>query len=199
MSEVCCNLVGNFDDVGFNLPGGCFISVNNNINTEYGNFQCDNLDTSGYTVGSLNLSAYIDPPDVYSGCGGRAGVQILWLRKYNCSIDRLHFIYAGEGRSFRSTGAENFVTLNTEFTKRTKIINASSQSGPGALYTDNEQIEGLGMTFSKGPITFDTSSSEGCTLANMGIGTGSYYLQNFNMELVPGSIPVVNYTFAYLP
>jgi len=200
MANNCCNLVGNFDDVGFTFPTGCFISVNANENTEYGNFECvEGTDVSGYTVGSLNLSAYIDPPDVYIGCPGRAGVQILWLRKYDCNLNQLHFIYAGEGRSFRSIEADEYVDLNTEFNKRTRMINASSQSGPSALYTDTEQIEGLGMTFGDGPITFNTSTADGCTLDNMGIGTSPYYLQNFNMELVPGNIPVVNYTFAYIP
>ncbi len=53
------------------------------------------------------------------------------------------------------------------------------------------------MKFEDGPISFDTSTAAGCTESNMGIGTGDYYLQNFNVELVPGSIPVVNYTYAY--
>ena len=55
------------------------------------------------------------------------------------------------------------------------------------------------MIYSVGPISFDTSSEAGCTLGNMGMGTGDYYLQNFRVELVPGAIPVANYTFAYVP
>ena len=87
--------------------------------------------------------------------------------------------------------------MTQEYSKKSQIISASSQSGPQAMYTDIEQTEGVGMSYSKGPITFDTSSEATCTLDNMGVGTSDYYLQNFNIELVPGQIPVANYTFAY--
>lgn len=197
MATGCCNLVGSFfNNTGFNLPIGCFISVNNNINTELSNQDCDLV--GGVTVGTLNISGYADS-GVFSGCPGRAGVTVLWQRKYDCSNDELHFIYGGEGRSFMSGNSESYVSLNKVFGQKTRTVNASSQSGPAALYTDIEQIEGIGMNYSKGPISFDTSSEGGVTLSNMGIGSGDYYLQTFNIELVPGSIPVANYTFAYAP
>lgn len=200
MADSCCKLVGNFfNDTGFTFDSlaGCFISVNNNINTEYTDYGCDEM-LGGYSVGSLNLSGYADNK-AYVGCPGQASCQILWIRKYDCEQDRLHFIFAGQGRSSVSGDADTLVTLNKEFPNKTRIINASSQSGPTSIYTDMEQTEGLGMTYNKGPISFDSSYEAGCTLNNLGIGTSDYYLQNFRIDLVPGSIPVANYTFAYNP
>ena len=198
MASDCCKFVGNFfNQTSFTFPEGCFTSVSNNINTEYADFECNDL-IGGYTVGSLTLTAYAGV-EIFKGCPGRAGVQVLWLRKYDCSNDKLHFIYAGEGRSFMSDNASSYVSLNKTFSKNTKMISASSQSGPFSLFSEIEQVEGLGMKYTKGPITFDTATSNGCSLPNMGIGTGSYFLQNFSIELVPGSIPVANYSFAYVP
>jgi len=196
----CCNLVGNFlSETGLQLPGGCFISVNTNINTEYSDQGCDSM-LGGYTVGSMNLSAYVST-EVYTGCGGRAGAQVIWIRKYDCELDLLHFIFAGEGRSFLSDDISGFgtISLNNTYPNRTRSLSASAQSGPTSFYTDVIQIEGKGMAYSGGPISFDTSNQAGCTLANMGLGVSDYYLQNFSIELVPGAIPVANYTFAYTP
>jgi len=200
MASSCCKLVGNFYDettFDFSQFGGCFISVNNDINTEYNDYSCEDM-LGGYSVGSLNLAGYAGT-DAYIGCPGSASVQVLWLRKYDCENDKLYFIYAGEGRSSVSGDAEKYVSLNKEFPNKTSIISASSQSGPNSIFIDIEQTEGIGMAYNVGPISFDTSSEAGCTLDNMGMGTSAYYLQNFRVELVPGSIPVANYTFAYIP
>lgn len=194
----CCSLVGNFlSATGLGLPGGCFISVNINTNTEYSDKGCDDM-LGGFSVGSMNLSAYAGT-DIYTGCGGRAGTQVIWLRKYDCESDILHFIYAGEGRSFLSEDITPGlgISLNNTYPDRTRAISASAQSGPTSFYTDVTQAEGKGMTYSGEPISFDTSSHAGCTLGNMGVGSSNYYLQNFSIELVPGSIPVVNYSFAF--
>jgi len=198
MADNCCKFVGEFfNQTSFTFPAGCFTSVSNNINTEYADFECTEM-LGGFTLGSLTLTAYAGT-DIFKGCPGRANVQVLWLRKYDCSNDALHFIYAGEGRSSMSYNASDYVSLNRTYNKNTRMISASSQSGPTALFTDIEQIEGLGMQYNKGPISFDTSTSAGCTLPNMGIGISSYFLQSFSIELVPGSIPVANYAFAYVP
>lgn len=201
MADDCCKLVGNFfNETGFTFNEqwpGCFISVNANINTEYTDYSCDDM-LGGATVGSLNLSGYADNIP-YTGCPGQASCQILWTRKYDCENDTTHFIFSGEGRSFFSGDADDYVTLNRIFPNKTRLINASSQSGPHTVYTDMEQTEGLGMTYSKGPISFNSSTETGSRMENMGIGTGFYYLQNFRIDLVPGSIPVANYTFAFNP
>jgi len=197
----CCTLVGNFlNDTGISLPNGCFLSVNSNVNTEYSDTGCDEM-LGGYTIGSLNLSGYAGT-EVYTGCGGRAGTQVIWLRKYDCSSDILYFIYAGEGRSFLSEDITlDEISLNNTYPNRTRVLSASAQSGPTGFYTDVTQAEGKGMTYAGGPINFDTSSEVGCTLADIGLSNSgsSLYLQNFSIELVPGSIPVANYSFAYNP
>jgi hypothetical protein len=195
MASECCHLVGNFfSDTGFSIPG-CIVSVNNTINTEFTDNSCGTM-SEGPRIGTLNISGYADT-NIYTGCPARAGVQILWMRKYLCEEDTTLFIYLGPGRSFMQDPASSYVSLGEESSSKTVTVSASSQSGPSTLFSINEQTEGLGMSYSKGPISFSTSSESGCTMGNMGVGTGSYYLQTFNIELVPGSIPIASYTFAY--
>lgn len=186
----CCYLVGQFESItGLNLPTGCIISINNNINTDYTN----SCGYAGQTIGSLNLSGYAST-EAHTGCPGRAGVQVKWLRKYDCENDTTYFIFLGGGRAY--TGGEGHMSsLETAYPVTTKIISASSQSGPSAPFTYVEQTEGRGLSYSGTPITFDTTAPP--TIPNMGLGTGPYYLQNFSIEVVPGAIPVANYTFAY--
>lgn len=191
----CCHLVGNFfNDTLFNFSE-CIISVNNTVNTEMNDYGCGELSLGG-RVGTINISGFADTI-VYTGCPARAGVQVLWMRKFRCDIEKVHFIFLGPGRSFMQDAASSYVTLGVPSEITTDVVTASSQSGPAALFTITKQKEGLGMSYTKGPIAFDTSSESGCTLTNMGVGDGPYYLQTFNIELVPGAIPVASYTFAY--
>lgn len=191
----CCHLVGNFfNDTTFTLPG-CIISVNNTVNTEINDYSCGTL-TIGPRIGTLNLAGYAGT-EIYTGCPARAGVQVLWMRKFRCDINETHFIFLGAGRSFMQEAASAYVSLAQEVDGVTETVVASSQSGPAALFTVANQKEGLGMVYTKGPIAFNTETESGVTLNNMGVGNGPYYLQNFNIELVPGSIPVASYTFAY--
>lgn len=191
----CCHLVGNFfEDTSFNFSD-CIVSVNNTVNTELNDYGCGNI-TEGPRIGTLNISGYVDT-NIYTGCPARAGVQVLWMRKYRCDIDSTHFIFLGAGRSFMHEAASGYVNLIKEASSTTNTVSASSQSGPAALFSINVQKEGVGMSYSKGPITFNTSTESGCTLGNLGVGIGSYYLQTFNIELVPGAIPIASYTFAY--
>ena len=195
MASRCCHLVGNFfSDTGFSIPG-CIISVNNTINTEYTDNGCGSL-TGGPRIGTLNISGYLGTK-IHKDCQGRAGVQVLWARKYDCDTDITHFIFLGAGRSFLQEGALSYATLSSAAASTTITVSASAQSGPSGLFSINNQTEGIGMSFNYGPISFDTDSESGCTLANMGVGKGNYYLQTFNLECVPGSIPVASYTFAY--
>lgn len=194
MVDNCCKLVGNFD--ALSLHGGCVISINSNINTTFPQDCFDDL-SEGASVGSLNISGYVGS-SAHKGCHGRASVQVTWLRKYDCSANNTHFIFTGAGRSFIYGDSSNCsISLERSFTSTTKLISASAQSGPTSLYTDIEQQEGIGMSFSGGPINFNTNSESSCKIANLGIGISEYYLQNFNIEFVPGSIPVANYSFAF--
>lgn len=195
MTSNCCYLVGNFfSHAPFSLPG-CIISVNNNINTEYNDYGCGSL-TGGARIGTINISGYVGT-NIHRECAGRAGVQVLWMRKYDCDNDLTYFIFLGPGRSFIQDGASSYVSIGSAAPDTTITISASSQSGPASLFSINQQTEGVGMRYSEGPIVFDTGSESGCTLSNMGMGRGDYYLQTFNIECVPGSIPVASYTFAY--
>lgn len=192
MATDCCNLVGNFTVPGF-LSDNCIISINSDINSESSDFGCSEL-KEGYRVGSLNVSAYANT-EVYSGCKGRAGVQVLWIRKYDCVNNKLHFIFSGEGRSFKTSSLNiGSISLNKGFSTATKMVNASAQSGPGSLYTLAEQDEGIGMNYIGDPIAFNTSSDTDCKVSDE---DREYYLQNFNIEFIPGAIPVANYTFAF--
>jgi hypothetical protein len=193
MSSSCCYLVGNFDELSLS---NCIISVNNNINTAFSYQGCSN--SGGVRIGTINISGYADTQP-FSGCPGRAGAAVSWLRKFDCENNEVHFIYTGQGRSFSSGGANSFVSLDTTFGDSSSIMSASAQSGPMSLYQSYTQIEGMGLSYSGPPISFNTSSKSGCVVGNMGIGTGEYYLQNFNLEVVPGSIPVASYTFVYRP
>jgi hypothetical protein len=191
----CCQVVGDFfTHAPFSLPG-CIISVNNNINTEYNDYGCGGL-TGGPRIGTLNISGYVSG-EIHQGCPGRAGAQVLWSRKYSCDEDKTYFIFLGPGRSFAQDGAASKVSIGSAAASTSTAISASAQSGPASLFTMSEQTEGLGMSYSHGPISFDTSTESGCTLGNMGLGIGDYYLQTFNIECVPGSVPIASYTFAY--
>lgn len=190
-----CLVVGNFGSgSGLTLPEGCFISANNTINTELENYFCT-TPLGGATIGTLNLSAYQTIAEI-SKVQQRASVTVPWLRKYDCENDKVHFIYVGEGRSSNANALG--VTLNKKVPEvTTQLLSASSQSGPATLYTKIKQEEGFGMAYTKGPINFDTSQESSCKVANMGYGTGSYYLQTFYLEAAIGATPIVTYTFVY--
>lgn len=194
--ESCCHLVGNFFEDSSFVFSGCIISANNTVNTDINDYSCVDGLVQGPRIGTLNLSGY-SGTEIYTGCPARAGVQVLWMRKFRCDINETHFIFLGPGRSFMQEAASTYVSLVQEVAGVTETVVASSQSGPAALFTIANQKEGLGMIYTKGPIAFSTETESGVTLNNMGVGNGPYYLQNFNIELVPGSIPVASYTFAY--
>ena len=190
-----CKVVGNFNtDSGLILPSGCFISVNNNINTEVDNFFCS-TPLGGATIGTLNISAYTDAIEV-SNRQQRAGVTIPWQRKYDCENDTVHFIFVGQGRSY-NVEADDVILNQTLSGGNTQLLSVSSNAGPSAVYFNVEQEEGFGMLYNGGPINFDTTTEVGCRFSNMGFGKGDYYLQNFYLEAAIGALPVVTYTFVY--
>lgn len=190
-----CLVVGNFNaGSGLTLPTGCFISANNTVNTELENYFCA-IPLGGATVGTLNLSAYQTTAEI-SKVNQRASVTVPWLRKYDCENDKVYFIYVGEGRSSNADALG--VKLNKTVTgATTQLLSASSQSGPSTIYTKIKQLEGFGMSYTGGPINFDTSAETSCKFSNMGYGTGSYYLQTFYLEAAIGATPIVTYTFVY--
>jgi hypothetical protein len=190
MASECCQFVGNLD-----LPvEGCIISINVSSNTE--TFWLCNQVKLGPTIGSVSVSAIADT-ELYSGCPSKAGVSILWTRKYDCDTDTVYFINNGEGQSYISGDTAGLATLNSTTGRVYPVISASASSGPTSLYMSIEREDGFGMNYTGGPWEFDTSTKEGVTFNNFGVGTGDLYLQNFDLTLTPGEFPTANYTFAF--
>jgi hypothetical protein len=186
-----CNFAGDF----VSAEDMCVISVQINVNTDYQDYGCGKLH-GGSRVGSLNFSAYSDL-GVYTGKPTRAGCQVLWIKKYSCELDLTLFIFSGQGRSFAEEGTPA-TSLNSVGESNTNIINASSSSGPSSIISSTSQIEGLGMNYTGGPINFNTDTKEGSIMSTPFVNS-SCYLQNFHIEFVPGSIPVANYVFSFIP
>ncbi len=196
MAVDCCYLVGNFPAEG--LPEGCIISLSHNSSTEVS--RAGDHITVGATTGNVTLTGYASN-SIYSGCPSKAGVQIQWVRKYDCVEDQLYFIWAGAGQSFIygdiNQSFDGNITLFESADVSYRILNVSSSSGPAALYTDTDQEDGYGLIYEGGPLEFNTETEDGCTFTNYGIGEGDWYLQNFSIELNPGALPVATYSFMF--
>lgn len=183
----CCNLVGNLD-LGLT---GCIISVNTSSATEIIT-ACGDDPLEGPTIDTLSISAYADV-GVWVGCPSRAGLNIPFVRKYDCINDVVYFIFSGRGQSFFTGEADKHVTLFKVLPTKSEALSASSGGGPSSLYMKSKQTNGYGMSYDGGPINFDTDP-EGTTIALGGIFNKTYYLQSFNFEAQSGQIPVVSYS-----
>jgi len=190
MANECCRLVG---DLGLGL-NGCIISISTSCNTEV-ILACGDQALEGPSTGSINISAYADTV-IWRGCPSKAGVSIPFIRKYDCENDQVHFIFAGQGQSFYTGGANNYVSLKQELPSRCEAISASSSSGPASIYAKSTQVNGYGMTYGGDPISFETTA-ESTTIALGGVLTGTYYLQSFSFDAQPGQLPVVSYSLVY--
>ena len=193
MPAGCCQLVGDFPID----PTKCFISINVSSSTESSLIENEEL-IIGPTIGTVSLTGYAQN-DRYYGCPARASVQVPWIRKWDCDNNEVYFIPTGEGRSSVSGGdISQFASLHW-IVGSYRIVSASSSSGPTAIYTDEEQTDGYGLSYFKGPITFSTSP-DGVTWNGEGLnlGVGTMYLQNFSLELTPGEIPVASYSFVFV-
>jgi len=187
-----CDLVGNFSEISLQ---GCIMSVNCNVNAGISNFGCPGGPSKGPTVGTMTIAAYagdVGPIEV-----GRAGGAVIWQRKYDCDMDVLHFLYVSPGRSFSYGGATDYANIGAESSVRSHIFNASSQSGPSMLYESYDQVEGVGISCSTGPFTVNTGSESGSTFGNLGVGSGDYYLNSFNLDMTNGCFPIVTYSFLF--
>lgn len=192
-AQGCCQLVGSFplDD-----PNNCFISINVSSSTE--SSLINNVDfIIGPTIGTVSVTGYAQN-DVYIGCPSKASVQIPWIRKWDCDNNNVYFIPAGEGKSSKFGSVIGFADLKKTIGSY-RIVSASSSSGPATLYTDEEQTDGYGLDYYKGPISFATSP-DGVTWdgGGLGLGVGLMYLQSFNLELTPGQLPVASYSFVFV-
>ena len=189
MATDCCRLVGNLN---LNLDG-CIVSVNVAGKTDV-NIACGEP-LPGPTTGSVSLTGYVTD-SMFTGCPGRAGVTIPWIRKYDCENNKVYFIFSGEGSSFVEGDADQFVTLNHVLDREYTSINASSSSGPHTVYMETVHKDGYGLTYDGGPISFTTDAAS-TIIPNFGVGEGDMYLQSFSLEANPGSIPTASYSFVF--
>lgn len=191
MPPGCCKLVGEFPI----NAGECYVSINVSSSTEASLIESQLV--VGPTVGTVSVTGHAKDT-VHIGCPGRANVQIPWLRKWDCDSNELYFIPQGEGRSSIFGEVEGLASLHYTIGSY-RIVNASSSSGPAALYTDETQTDGYGLSYSGGPISFSTSP-DGVTWdgAGLGLGVGTMYMQNFSVEFTPGEIPIASYSFVFV-
>lgn len=191
MAGGCCQLVG---DLNLGFPG-CVISVSTSCSTE-GIIACgDENPLKGPTTGSVNISAYADTTP-WVGCPTKAGVNIPYIRKYDCDLDVVHFIPSGQGQSFVSGDGQGMVSVKFVLSE-CESINASSTGGPASVYMQTTQVNGYGLNYSGDPISINTDS-EMLPFSLGGLFAGvDMYLQNFNFDGQPGQPPTVSYTFIY--
>lgn len=192
MAIECCLLVGNFERFN-NLEGLISVSINSSTESSL----IEDTFIIGQTTGTLSISAYASR-SMHIGCPGRAGVQIPWVRKWDCDNDVSYFIPAGAGKSFVFGDVNDLASIDRPIGSY-NIVNASASSGPAAIYTDAEQTDGYGLTYHGNPIP--VLDSDGFTYEFSGLGidaNSSFYLQSLNLECNPGNIPTVSYSFVFV-
>lgn len=192
MADNCCYLVGELD---LDISDGCIISINMGCSTET-NFACGETE-EGPTIGTISITGYATSV-LHKGCPGRAGVNINWIRKYDCENDTVYFLFAGQGQSYGTSNVANgsLVRVLNQANTKCKTLNANASSGPSSLYTNEIQVTGYGLSYSGDPISF-TTSEQGVTKSLGSDLPSPLYLQNFSIEFTPGSLPVANYSFVY--
>ncbi|MGD9158770.1 MAG: hypothetical protein PVG39_10220 [Desulfobacteraceae bacterium] len=197
MAENCCKLVGNLTLTGLD---GCITSISVNSKSEIIK-ECGGEILLGPTTGTVSITGYAVTPTgedsgVHTGCPGRAGVSIPWVRRYDCDNDDLYLISAGQGSSYVAGDIEGLASLVVSTGRSFPSLNASSTSGPATIYMETEQEEGYGLDYNGGPISFDTR--EELVINNFGVGSGPLYLQSFSVEFNPGEIPTASYSFLFV-
>jgi hypothetical protein len=196
MADDCCRLVG---DLVLNIDG-CIISINSSTRPEIIK-ECGTDILVGPTMGTISITGYAVTPTendsgLHTGCAGKAGVTIPWVRRYDCDLNTVYFISAGQGASYVSGPVETLATLNNTTGRKYPTINASAGSGPATVYMLSEQEDGYGLNYTGGPIDFNTTES--LQFANfVEEGGPILYLQNFSLEMTPGEIPVASYSFTF--
>ena len=185
----CCYLVGTLG-----IDPLCITSIQVQGSTEATLIEGTLL--QGPTIGSVSISGYATDA-IHTGCPGRAGVSIEWMRKYDCDTDTIYLIFNGAGRSYIYGDVGGLASLYMTLPVSYEIINASSLNGPTTLYEKSSQTDGYGLNYTGGPLSF--SATEG-GVASFSVGTYSdLYLQSFSLQTSPGAFPVANYNFIYLP
>ena len=197
MAEECCKLVGNLTITGIT---GCLTSVNVSSRSEVVR-ECGGVVLVGATTGTVSITGYAvdstqDDSGVHTGCPGKAGVSIPWVRRYDCETNTLHLISAGQGSSFIAGEIDGSASLAVGTGRSFPTLSANSSSGPATVYMETTQEEGYGLVYTGGPIAFDTRNE--LIIDNFGVGQGPLYLQNFSVDFNPGEIPVASYSFLFV-
>lgn len=189
VEESCCQLVMNYlvDVEGI-------ISVSTRSSTETS--MADDQLIIGPTIGNVSISAYTGEAP-HEGCPTKANVSIPWIKKYNCDLNEVHFIFAGQGNSSVSgKSKEDVIKLNNIATSY-RILNVSAASGPTSIYDDSTQTDGYGLSYNKGPWSFETSEQE-VLIIDTGIETfGPMYLTSFSYQANANQFPTVSYEFMF--
>ena len=191
MAGGCCQLVG---DLHLGLSAGCIISINTNCSTE-GVIACgDDQPLEGPTTGTVSITAYADTKP-WVGCPAKAGLNIPYIRKYDCEQDIVYFIPSGQGQSFTSGDTQGFASVRYVLSSCVSL-SASSANGPAASYMETTQINGYGLSYNGGPISIATTPQ--MEPSNLGGSLPSdLYLQSFSFDAQPGQLPTVSYSYVY--
>ena len=204
----CCILASQFNGIGG--ISGCLISANMSGKVEIIK-ECGTGGQGdvifGPTIGSLSITAYISSRlGVHQDCQGRAGVSVPWSRHFGCGIGGtaedtgVYFIKSGSGSSFIAGNVDGLASIVKSTGREYPNISISSQGGPTSLGTYITQTDGAGLIYNDGPLNFDSSRDSmifNFTVYYDGGSISTFYLQNFSLELTPGEIPIVSYSFMF--
>lgn len=201
----CCVIASQFN--GISGITGCLISANMSgkveIIKECGIGASGDV-IFGPTIGSLSITAYVNNRlDIHNNCQGRAGVSVPWSRHFGCGIkgeEGVYFIKTGSGSSFVAGNVDGLATIVKSTNREYPNISISSQGGPTSPGTNITQTDGAGLIYNGGPLSFNSSTDDmefNFTVSYDGGSINEFYLQNFNLELTPGEIPIANYSFMF--
>jgi len=222
MAIDCCRLVS-----GLQLNvNGCVVSINMNSSTEIIK-ECESEDVGvtgeiliGATKGSMSINTFVkeytDAPDstiIFTECSTSANLSIPWMTRYDCDSgnDYTQYINTGQGAA-TIIGEPPYVVLLNSVVTAYPNLTANSSSGPATIYSLQPQIDGYGLSYTGGPIDFN-SSDEATLKISLGdiiptniltelgfpaeLGNTTMYLQSFNVNYTPGEIPTANYSYAF--
>ncbi len=204
----CCVIASQFNGIqGIN---GCLISANMSGKVEIIK-ECGTGGEGdvifGPTIGSLSFTSYVnDRLGIHQECQGRAGVSVPWSRHFGCGIggtpeqSGVYFIKSGSGSSFVAGNVDGLARIVKSTGREYPNISISSQGGPSTIGTNILQTDGAGLIYNGGPLNFDSSRDSmifNFTVNYDGGSISTFYLQNFNLELTAGEIPIASYSFMF--
>lgn len=203
-----CGIVGELD---LSSIGKYLTSIDFNSNTEVNQVGDELL--IGPTIGNVNISgyAYKDSSDIPKGTkgakgaysstnGGQASVSINYVQKYDCDNDMVYLLFAGAGES-QVTGDIGGLAEIVDRAVEYDSVSASTESGPAQPYITSNRIDGYGLTYYGGPISFTTTvdSVFSVNISGEGFNLGEVFLKSFDLNYEPGTHPTASYSFIFAP